>query len=240
MKTTRDRPVQVLLDLLQALTPVTNRHVKCRALEISGQEWPTSPERHLRIPRQVAPTTSYRKKHHKDLWHFCSNCTNWPVKDFDKHDDGAPPLGEFCPECLENQRQGTCAQSRETRPSASTARKKILIIDDQPDVLRVLTLSLRHLGYETCEASDAGAGIRMSFIENPDLIVMDVSLPDSSGLETAKRIKDNSQTSHIPIVACSGWKSDEILAQAEEAGIVEFLSKPISPELLAAVIEKFT
>ena len=80
----------------------------------------------------------------------------------------------------------------------------------------------------------------MSLIENPDLIVMDLSLPDSSGLETAKRIKENSQTNHIPIVACSGWESDEILAQAAEAGIVEFLAKPISPELLVAVIEKLT
>ena len=80
----------------------------------------------------------------------------------------------------------------------------------------------------------------MSLMENPDLIVMDLSLPDSSGLETAKTIKENSRTSRIPIVACSGWKSDEIVAQAEEAGIVEFLLKPISPELLAAVIEKLT
>jgi CheY-like chemotaxis protein len=194
----------------------------------------------LRIRPQVAPITSYRKKHNTDVWHFCSNCTNWPVTDFDKHDHDAPPLGEFCPECVENQRQGTRALRRGTRPSASIGRKKILIIDDHADVRRVLTITLRHLGYETCEASDAGTGIRMSLMENPDLIVMDVSLPDSSGLETAKRIKENSQTSHIPIVACSGWKSDEILAQAEQAGIVEFLSKPISPELLAAVIEKFT
>ena len=175
-----------------------------------------------------------------DVWHFCSNCSNWPVTDFDKHDHDAPPLGEFCPECVEKQRQGTRAQRRGTRASASTGRKKILIIDDHADVRRVLTITLRHLGYETCEASDASTGIRMSLMENPDLIVMDVSLPDSSGLETAKRIKENSQTSHIPIVACSGWKNDEILAQAEQAGIVEFLSKPISPELLAAVIEKFT
>ena len=160
--------------------------------------------------------------------------------DFDKHDDGAPPLGEFCPECVENQRRETCEQPTGTQASASIARKKILIIDDHADVRRVLTISLRHLGYETCAASDASAGIRMSLLENPDLIVMDLSLPDSSGLETAKRIKANSQTNGIPIVACSGWQSEEIFAQAAEAGIVEFLAKPISPELLAEVIEKLT
>jgi CheY-like chemotaxis protein len=198
------------------------------------------PERHLHLRHTVATKIFYRKKHNTALWHFCSNCKNWPVVDFDKHDQVAPPLDDFCPECVENQRQGTCAQTSETQATAPVARKKILIIDDHPDVRRVLTITLGHLGYATCEASDASAGIRMSLIENPDLIVMDLSLPDSSGLETAKRIKENSQTSHIPIVACSGWKSDEIVAQAMEAGIVEFLAKPISPELLAEVIEKLT
>lgn len=188
----------------------------------------------------MATKISYRKTHNTDLWHFCSNCSNWPVTDFDKHDHGAPPIDEFCPECVEHRRQGTCAQASGGQASPSIGRKKILIIDDQADVRRVLTITLRHMGYETCEAADAGAGIRMSLIESPDLIVMDLSLPDSSGLETAKRIKENSRTTHIPIVACSGWKSDEIRAQAEQAGIVEFLSKPISPELLAAVIEKLT
>jgi CheY-like chemotaxis protein len=101
-------------------------------------------------------------------------------------------------------------------------------------------MTLCHLNYETCEAADSSTGIRMSLAENPDLILMDLSLPDSSGLETAKRIKENPQTSHIPIVACSGWKSDEIVAQAAEAGIIEFLAKPISPEQLADVIEKLT
>ena len=188
----------------------------------------------------MATKTFYRKKHNTNLWHFCSNCKNWPVVDFDKHDRGAPPLDRFCPECVQNQRQGTCEQSIATQAIAPIGRKKILIIDDDPDVRRVLTITLRHLGYQTCEAADASIGIRMSLMENPDLIVMDLSLPDSSGLKTAKRIKDNSRTSQIPIVACSGWKSDEIIAQAVEAGIVEFLVKPISPELLAEVIEKLT
>jgi CheY-like chemotaxis protein len=188
----------------------------------------------------VARKTSYRKKHNTDLWHFSSKCKNWPVTAFDKHDHGLPPLDKLCPECVDNQRQQTCAQPGVAQTAGSITRKKILIIEDHPDIRRMLTITLRHLGYETCEASDASAGIRMSLMENPDLIVMDLSLPDSSGLETAKRIKGNSQTSHIPIVACSGWESDEILAQVAEAGIAEFLGKPISPELLAAVIEKLT
>jgi CheY-like chemotaxis protein len=188
----------------------------------------------------VTTKAFYRKKHNTDLWHFCSNCENWPVVKFDENDRDAPPSDEICPECVDKQRTGTCEQPKETQSTASITRKKILIIDDDPDVRRVLTITLRHLGYETHEASDGCTGIRMSLAENPDLILMDLSLPDSSGLETARRIKENSKTSQTPIVACSGWQNDEIVAQAAEAGIIEFLAKPISPELLAQVIEKLT
>lgn len=188
----------------------------------------------------VATEVFYRKKHNTDLWHFCSNCEDWPVVNYDEIEGDAPHLDQLCPECVQKQRQGACEQPGGTHPTGPITRKKILIIDDHPDVRRVLTITLRHLGYETCEASDACAGIRMSLAETPNLILMDLSLPDSSGLETAKKIKTNFKTSQIPIVACSGWKSDEIIAQAEDAGIIEFLAKPISPELLARVIEKLT
>jgi CheY-like chemotaxis protein len=188
----------------------------------------------------VATNALYRRKHNTDLWHFCSNCTNWPAVDFDENKTDHPPFDKICAECVQKEHEGTCEQHGVSQLTAPLRRKKILIIDDHFDVRRVLTITLRHLNYETCDAADASAGIKMSLAENPDLILMDLSLPDSSGLETAKRIKENSKTSHIPIVACSGWKSDEIVAQAAEAGIIEFLAKPISPEQLAEVIEKLT
>jgi CheY-like chemotaxis protein len=192
------------------------------------------------VPATMAPKSSYRKKHNTNVWHFCSSCRNWPVINFFEEKAGTPPGDEFCPECVRNQQEGTCNQPNAIQSTAPILRKKVLIIDDHVDIRRVLTITLRHLGYATCEASDAISGIGMSLEENPNLILMDLSLPDFSGLETAKRIKQNSKTSKIPIVACSGWKSDEIVAQAAEAGIVEFLAKPIAPELLAEVIERLT
>jgi two-component system, OmpR family, phosphate regulon response regulator PhoB len=188
----------------------------------------------------VAKKAVYRKKHSTNLWHFCSNCTDWPVFGFDENKGDDSPFDEFCAQCVQKEREGTCEQPNISHLTAPARRKKILIIDDHSDVRRVLAITLRHLNYETCEAADASAGIKMSLTENPDLILMDLSLPDSSGLETAKTIKENYKTSHIPIVACSGWRSDEIVAQAAEAGILEFLTKPISAEQLAEVIEKLT
>jgi two-component system, OmpR family, phosphate regulon response regulator PhoB len=135
------------------------------------------------------------------------------------------------------EQEGKCQSLTTTEPLSA---KKILIIEDNPDVRRILTVTLGHLGYLTLEAKDAAAGIKMSLAEIPDLILMDVSLPDSSGLETARKIKDNPKTNQIPIVACSGWKDEDILTKALEAGVVEFLTKPISPERLAELIEKLT
>jgi two-component system, OmpR family, phosphate regulon response regulator PhoB len=135
------------------------------------------------------------------------------------------------------EQEGECQSFTATKPLPA---KKILIIEDNPDVRRILTVTLGHLGYLILEAKDAAAGIKMSLAEIPDLILMDVSLPDSSGLETARKIKDNPKTNQIPIVACSGWKDEDILTKALEAGVVEFLTKPISPERLAELIEKLT
>ena len=188
----------------------------------------------------MATKPFYRKKHNTKWWHFCTNCTDWPAVDFEEEKTEHAPSEDVCPQCIQKQTEGTCEQANVSQSAAPQPPKKILIIDDQADVRRVLTITLRHLNYETCEAADSAAGITMSLAEKPDLILMDLSLPDASGLETAQRIKENSKTGHIPIVACSGWKSDEVVAQAAAAGIREFLIKPISAEQVAEVIEKLT
>ncbi len=187
--------------------------------------------------REVTKRAYYRKSRSSDLWHFCANCENWPLSDFVETAGDKTSLSNFCPDCLGTEQEGKCQSLTTTEPLSA---KKILIIEDNPDVRRILTVTLGHLGYLTLEAKDAADGIKMSLAEIPDLILMDVSLPDSSGLETARKIKDNPKTNQIPIVACSGWKDEDILTKALEAGVVEFLTKPISPERLAELIEKLT
>ena len=118
--------------------------------------------------------------------------------------------------------------------------KKILIVEDHPDVRRVLTLSLRHLDYEILEANTEGSGIALTLSENPDLVLVDLSLPDVSGLEIAKAIKQNPRTAEIPLVALSGHSEPEIAAKALEAGMTAYLIKPIDTARLVKVIEKLT
>ncbi len=116
--------------------------------------------------------------------------------------------------------------------------KKILVIEDHPELRRALTYSLRHLGYELLEAADGQVGLGIALSENPDLVLLDLTLPRVSGLQVTKQLKADSKTSHIPIVACSGWYDKNTVTQSMKAGVVEYLTKPISPERMDAVIKR--
>ena len=118
--------------------------------------------------------------------------------------------------------------------------KKILIIEDHPDARRVFSLILGYAGHETSEAKNGCEGVKQTLLQPPDLILMDVSLPDVSGFELAKTIKENPDTTNIPIVACSGWTQGDMRAEARKVGIVEFLIKPVAATELVAAIGRHT
>src|SRR5687768_11054714 len=118
--------------------------------------------------------------------------------------------------------------------------KKIVIVEDHPAVRRVLTLSLQQRGYEILEASPGGSGIALAAEENPDLVLLDLSLPDFSGLEIAKTIKQNPETASIPIVALSGCTERELAVKSFEVGMAAYLTKPADTQDLVNVIENLT
>jgi DNA-binding response OmpR family regulator len=116
--------------------------------------------------------------------------------------------------------------------------KKILLVEDHPELRRLMADALRRTGYELLEAADGNTGIRLALRETPDLVLLNLSLPGRSGLEVAKQLKENSKTSHIPIVACSGWQDEHMIRQSREAGVAEYLTKPCSGRTIQAVIKK--
>jgi CheY-like chemotaxis protein len=118
--------------------------------------------------------------------------------------------------------------------------KKIVVVEDHPAVRRVLTLSLRQRGYEIVEANTGRSGIALTSEENPDLVLVDLSLPDLSGLEVAKRIKQNPETAKIPLVALSGRSERELVLKTLESGMAAYLTKPAATQELVNVIENLT
>jgi two-component system cell cycle response regulator DivK len=118
--------------------------------------------------------------------------------------------------------------------------KRILVVEDRDDSRMILVAMLsRFCGYETIEAANGAEAIEKAVAEKPDLILMDLDLPDISGIDAAKAVKENPNTAHIPIVAQTAWSSRQWKGKVLRIGMVDYLEKPVSMELIKATIEKF-
>ncbi len=116
---------------------------------------------------------------------------------------------------------------------------KILIVDHNNDTLEVLSLRVTKLGYEAIKAHSSKEAIAYAEAEPPDLIFIDMDLPDVDGAKTTTVIKRNPKTSHIPVVAVTAWMPELWRDKALKAGIVDYLLKPVEPQKLKQTIEQF-
>jgi CheY-like chemotaxis protein len=118
--------------------------------------------------------------------------------------------------------------------------KKILVVEDVEDSRAILVIILqRFCGYQTLEAANGTEAIQKTLAEKPDLIVMDLGLPDITGVDVAKALKENPNTAHIPIIAHTAWSTDKWKDAALVAGMVEYLQKPVPKEVLKETIARF-
>jgi CheY-like chemotaxis protein len=117
--------------------------------------------------------------------------------------------------------------------------KRILIVEDHKDALSMLVLIVRSFGYDTIEATTGADAVQKAFFENPNLIVMNMSLPDMTGINAAKAIKENPSTSGLPIIAYSGWSTGTWMEQAAKVGIAAYLVKPVTMTLLKETIQEY-
>ena len=119
-------------------------------------------------------------------------------------------------------------------------RKKILIVEDNRDSLEILSLRITSIGYEAIKAHNSKEAIQCAEAEQPDLILMDMDLPDVDGVKTTAILRQSPKTSHIPIVAITAWMAELWREKASRVGIATYLLKPISPQTLKQTIEEYT
>jgi two-component system cell cycle response regulator DivK len=119
-------------------------------------------------------------------------------------------------------------------------KQKILVVEDNPDSREIIALILQRMGHDVIEAHDSKEAIACAAAESPDLIFMDLGLPDVDGIKTTAALKKNPDTSHIPVVALTAWFRELSEQKAVEAGIVEFLTKPALPAMLTEVLQRFS
>ncbi len=114
--------------------------------------------------------------------------------------------------------------------------KRILIVDDDPDVRKGMHVRLSANGYETFVASDALSGVAETQKHRPDLIILDLGLPAGDGFMVIERIKRIPALAVIPIIVVSARNSGENKMRAIKMGATAYLQKPVqNTELLAAI-----
>ena len=118
-------------------------------------------------------------------------------------------------------------------------KKKILIVEDNKDSLEILGLRVTAIGYQVIKARNSKEAITCAEAEGPDLIFMDLDLPDADGIKTTATLRQNPKTSHIPVVALTAWISALWQEKAERVGITTYLIKPVSPQMVKDTIEKY-
>ncbi|MCW4032405.1 MAG: response regulator [Candidatus Bathyarchaeota archaeon] len=115
---------------------------------------------------------------------------------------------------------------------------RILVADDEPDLLNAAKIMLEKGGYQVIEATNGDEALEKVNSEKPDLIILDVVMPGKTGTEVCKILKEDPQTSSIPILMYTvlGREADSKIS--EEVGADGHLIKPFSPEDLVATVKK--
>jgi CheY-like chemotaxis protein len=116
--------------------------------------------------------------------------------------------------------------------------KVILLVEDHPDNAAVYRTILEHYGYRVLVASDGSEGVRLAEQEQPDLILMDISLPAIDGCEATRQIKAAERTRHIPVVAVTAHSLPDFRDRARRAGCDGFLVKPVAPRTVAREVSR--
>jgi len=117
--------------------------------------------------------------------------------------------------------------------------KRILAVDDEPHILKLVSFSLKSGGYEVLEASDGLSAIEVARAEKPDLVLMDVMMPACDGYEACRRLKADPETAEIPVMMLTAKTQESERKTGEAAGAVDYIKKPFTPKDLVSQVREF-
>ncbi|MBN2023642.1 MAG: response regulator [Pirellulales bacterium] len=128
-------------------------------------------------------------------------------------------------------------QPEQVRVHVAKARK-ILIVDDDEALAEVLSRRLAQQGYRPITADSGATGLTMARSERPDLIVLDLRLPDTDGFAICEELADSPDTCGIPVLILSGMERPDIIRRSRSAGCCYFVRKPYDPNALLVLIRQ--
>ena len=115
---------------------------------------------------------------------------------------------------------------------------RILVIDDEPDVLLLCRVNLQIAGHQVMEAANGEGGLELALRERPDVIVLDVMLPAKDGLTILGELSADERTAPIPVVLLTAMTQVEDRLAGWRAGCTDYVTKPFSPVALAETVER--
>lgn len=124
--------------------------------------------------------------------------------------------------------------------SSAPRKRRILVVEDNPDAQQMLKILLEMWGHEVSVASDGSAGIEAINTERPEIALVDIGLPVTDGYELARRLRNHERRKDFLLVALTGYGAPEQRARALEAGFDLHLVKPVEPEQLSSLISAGT
>jgi DNA-binding response OmpR family regulator len=117
-------------------------------------------------------------------------------------------------------------------------KKKILIVDDERDIVKGLMIRLQGAGYDVVTAFDGAQGVFMAHKEKPDLILLDIRMPAGNGFSVAQRLKRSIHTFTIPVIFLTGSPEKNAEEKAMALGARFYIKKPYDPEELLDAIKR--
>jgi len=119
------------------------------------------------------------------------------------------------------------------------SKKRILVVEDEESLLKLESILLTSKGYEVRGATNGQEALDMLADANPDLILLDIMLPNMDGFEVCRRIKENPETRHIPVIMLTAKKSREDMTKGHEVGADWYITKPFKSANVVETIQRF-
>jgi len=126
------------------------------------------------------------------------------------------------------------AEQNDPQEMDEMAKERVLVVDDEEDILELVRYNLSAAGYRVVCAETGEAALEIARNDSPDLIVLDLMLPGISGLEVAKLLKDKAETRDIPIIMLTAKGEERDVVTGLELGADDYVTKPFSPKILNA------
>ncbi len=111
-------------------------------------------------------------------------------------------------------------------------KKKILVVDDEPHIVRLLSLRLKANNFDVISAYDGYQCVQVAKLELPDLILLDIKMPLGGGIQAFENLKKIEETNSIPVIFITAFPSVKVKKQVMSMGAEDFISKPFNSELL--------